>query len=191
MNFLEKNLEDIIYENSQTEEGRKMLRERGLDIQGKLFRQVEIGGFGRIDLLEIRFFRCKDRLLRPLFIVYELKRNSLNRDTLIQACRYLCGLKSHIANYCFASEKRGYPMVVSVVIGESVDDSNGFPFLFKSLRDVYAMTFSYDIDGIKFSDYDFNYEDICLDLNTEFGETLCEYEFSDIRDIIEPFRKKQ
>lgn len=189
MSFLEKNLEDIIYENAQTEEGRKMLKERGLDIRGKLYRQVEIGGFGRIDLLEICFVRCKDGLLRPLFIIYELKRNALNKDTLIQACRYLCGVKSHIANYCITSEKRGEPTIACIIIGEGVDESNGFPFLFKSIRDVYAMTFSYEIDGIRFRDYDFEYEDIALDLNDDFGESLCECSFSEFRDILNPFRK--
>lgn len=42
MNFLEKDLEEIIYENANTENGKKFLAERGLELRGHTFRQVNL-----------------------------------------------------------------------------------------------------------------------------------------------------
>ena len=47
MKFLEKDLEQIIFES-----GRDSLRERGLSISGKLLRQLRIGNYGIADLVE-------------------------------------------------------------------------------------------------------------------------------------------
>ena len=54
MDFLEKDLEDIIWDASKTNEGRSILSKRGLDIEGKMFRQVSLAEYGRIDLASVQ-----------------------------------------------------------------------------------------------------------------------------------------
>lgn len=55
MDFLEKDLEDLIYEASQTEEGRSKLVSRGLyPLRCPLKRQVPLGSYGIADLVEVR-----------------------------------------------------------------------------------------------------------------------------------------
>lgn len=49
MNFLEKNLEDIIYETNN-----KYLRERGLFINGIKKRQLRIGNYGIADIVTFK-----------------------------------------------------------------------------------------------------------------------------------------
>lgn len=59
MDFLEKDLEDIIWNASQTDIGREELKKRGLEIHGKMYRQVNLGDYGRCDLLTISIRRQK------------------------------------------------------------------------------------------------------------------------------------
>ena len=53
MDFLEKDLEDIIWNAQSTREGREKLKSRGLNIQGKVFRQPNLGEYGIPDLVSI------------------------------------------------------------------------------------------------------------------------------------------
>ena len=48
MRFLEKDLEQIIHES-----GMDQLNERGLPIDGKMFRQMRIGNYGIADLITV------------------------------------------------------------------------------------------------------------------------------------------
>jgi hypothetical protein len=58
MNFLEKNLEDIIFETHENK-----LRDRGLEISGKKLRQLRIGNYGIADMITYtrikKYFRLK------------------------------------------------------------------------------------------------------------------------------------
>ena len=65
MKFLEKDLEQIIYESSN-----KLLREKGLNIRGKKYRQLRIGNYGIADIISVR--RYEDCLY---INIYELKKS--------------------------------------------------------------------------------------------------------------------
>ena len=195
MNFLERNLEDIIYENSLTKDGREKLRERGLVVEGKMFRQVDLGGFGRIDLLERGFYMSRKGFLVPYSIIYELKRNAISEDTIMQACRYVCGIKSNLSNYSSeeASKKRGNPVIWIRLIGETCNYNGGFRYLYSCVNNIDAYTFSYDIDGIHFKPIETDAEMGFCDIlhSDEFAEWFGKPSFSEIRDMLEPLRNER
>lgn len=196
MNFLERNLEDIIYENSLTKEGREKLRERGLVVEGKMYRQVDIGGFGRIDLLECGFTKNKNNILVPYTIIYELKRNEISVEALMQACRYVCGIKSHLTEYIPMEMigKRGRPSLFVKLIGEKFNNTTDFMFLYSNMRRfVEAYTFDYNIDGISFRTVDRDVENSLLNIthNNSFSEAYVYPSFSLLRDALEPYRNQK
>lgn len=54
MEFLEKkDLEDIIWEAYQSEYGKYELFNKGLSISGKMYRQVNLGDYGILDLMTV------------------------------------------------------------------------------------------------------------------------------------------
>jgi hypothetical protein len=154
MEFIEKDLESIIWDNSQTKEGREKLYNRGLNIMGKLFRQVYIGGYGIADLLsvEIKKGRWGDECI---VTIYELKKDMINIDTLTQAFRYHTGIKSFFdARY---GEFKDCPdLTINVVlIGKTIEAKSDFVFLLNTLIDdcvVHVYTYNYNIDGLFFEE---------------------------------------
>ena len=84
MKFLEKNLEDIIFETDN-----EKLQERGLDIRGKKFRQLRLSHYGIADIVTV------SRIGQSLQIdIFELKKDVITVDTLLQALRYIEGIKT-------------------------------------------------------------------------------------------------
>ena len=78
MKFLEKDLENIIWESDN-----EKLREKGLEIYGKKFRQIRIGNYGVADLITVdRRKDCFDGNFLDI-TVYELKKEKAG----ISACR--------------------------------------------------------------------------------------------------------
>ena len=90
MNFLEKDLEQIIYEADK-----ELLAEKGLRVNGKLLRQVRIGNYGIADLVSIRrpyqdtFFGYQEK---GLITIYELKKENISVSAFLQAIGYARGI---------------------------------------------------------------------------------------------------
>lgn len=89
MNFLEKNLEDIIYETDNS-----ILQERGLPIDGRKLKQVKMKSYGVADI--ITFKRISEGNINCEITIYELKKEFVSSDTFIQAVRYAIGIKHHL-----------------------------------------------------------------------------------------------
>ena len=85
MNFLEQNLEQIIFESDRND-----LKDCGLAISGKLLRQKRIGNYGIADIISVEKI---NNLGFPILkiTVYELKRDIINNDSFLQALSYLKG----------------------------------------------------------------------------------------------------
>lgn len=147
MEFTEKNLEDIIFNGSRVK-----LSQKGLHIEGKLFRQVKIGNYGICDLLEIeRPFYCKEEKKHWKYFyvkIYELKKNEINFDSYSQILRYAKGIKSFF-------EKRGFKVDISLIlIGREISQVGGFCYL-NQFSDVRVVKYSYNEDGIVFNEPEF------------------------------------
>lgn len=162
MTFLEKDLEQIIFES-----GRDSLEKKGLSIYGKLFRQLRIGNYGIADLVE--FTRpTYDGPKREFFVpgqitIYELKKDSIGIGAFLQSLNYLKGIQMYL-------KKKGREdkyIINIVLIGREVDTTGSFCFItdLLSIKNKYYdynekiyeegnisfYTYTYTIDGLKFT----------------------------------------
>lgn len=154
MNFLEKDLEDIIYENANTESGKDFLANRGLELRGHTFRQVNLGEYGIADLINISTDGCKAKNSRILIInIIELKNGVIDGKTLAQAMRYykaIYDLKAYAETYAKNNKTSWFNICIHItLIGKSVTDEIRWilPIIFGYV-DVY--TYSYKINGLQF-----------------------------------------
>jgi predicted ATPase len=115
MMILEKDLEEMIYSASQCDEGKAALARRGLIIRGKLYRQVSLGNYGRLDLVDVAI---KDKALYVNII--ELKAEKIGSETIAQVLRYKYAIKNWLKVHykdTFQSIK-----IISTVIGSELKD---------------------------------------------------------------------
>lgn len=157
MKFLEKNLEQIIFESNK-----KDLETRGIYIEGKLLRQVKIGNYGIADLVEYSrpyYDEGIERFYKGRIAVYELKQDKVNTSTFLQALGYLKGIRKFL-------ETRGindnYDYEI-VLIGYELDLNDNFCYLtdfigYQNTSEINdepkfgfrVYTYDYKIDGIQF-----------------------------------------
>lgn len=140
MDFLEKDLEDIIFNSD-----RETLDERGLYIEGKMLRQVRIGSYGIADL--ITYHRLDGNLQ---ITIYELKKALLDEKALLQLFRYKAGIKDYLIRHRNFFE--GDLIIKTVLIGREIDCSTDWVYLLDSLEDFYVYEYQYLIDGIEFTE---------------------------------------
>lgn len=154
MKFLEKDLEEILFNSD-----RKELSERGLPIHGKMYRQLRIGNYGIADLVtftkETHIYEGEFRSHSIYVTIYELKKDKVGISTFLQAVGYLKGIDRYIRARNF---KNISGVVYDIVlIGSSVDTSSTFSYLQDYLLNEECSyflgnyTYSYDVDGIRFS----------------------------------------
>jgi hypothetical protein len=158
MKFLEKDLEQIIFES-----GRDSLREKGLSIEGKLFRQLRIGNYGIADLVEFTrpsFYRAdRDIFIPGVITVYELKKEHIGIASFLQALNYVKGIQS----YLHSKKKEKQYIINLVLIGRSIDATGSFCFITDMLgiesfcNEPYSngsisfITYNYTINGLEFT----------------------------------------
>lgn len=156
MKFLEKNLEDIIFETDN-----KKLFERGLPIFGKKLRQVRIGNYGIADIISVK--RCGQFLIIDII---ELKKDNITIDTLIQSLRYLKGIKHYLRHRGFEKEVR-----FSIKLcGSSVSNIKELCLLCSAITSnniefVSLYTYDFKLEGMYFNE---EYESITESLIGEF-----------------------
>jgi hypothetical protein len=160
MDFLERDLEDIIFNALQTEEGRDVLNEKGLQVDfsdGLLrsARQLRIGNYGMCDIITMSRGQTDISdlfgVLQPKVVinVYELKRGKIDIDALIQVKRYMTGVDHYMQKF---HPKMGVH-VCGTVIGRSIC-TNDWVYLIDDLDRIEFYTYSYGIDGIEFNPSD-------------------------------------
>jgi hypothetical protein len=165
MNFLERDLEDIIF-NTEND----LLRDRGLEIHGKKKRQVQLGNYGISDLITVErdytnqydideylskeknsniFYNYKEFYLK--FTIYELKQNCIDNNAFLQAIKYVRGLSSYLQSHRNIEYK-----INIVLIGKQIslnDNVSYLPniFLYDDCS-VKIYTYIYNYDGISFNE---------------------------------------
>lgn len=149
MNFLEKNLESIIFNEPD------YCRARGLDLEPyefRTYRQMSLAPFGIPDLIQIGSDPY-DNEIRVRII--ECKRNVIDLTTYAQAARYQTALVRILgccsSNYSF--EK--------VLIGQRIDPKNDFWHVVNTDPRCRAYTYQYLADGIHFKSY-YSYGQVAL-----------------------------
>ena len=154
MEFLEKDLEEVIFNSDKGE-----LSQRGLYLEcGKLFRQFRIGNYGIADLVHAYFeYDCvfNDegdpigyRKSKLYINVIELKKDKIGISAFLQAVNYLKGIKRYF-------EKKNYSMDVDykiTLIGKSIDTSGSFCYLPDVMDCLELYVYRYDFDGVYFDE---------------------------------------
>lgn len=129
--FLEKTLEDIVFEN------RASIHERGLErFKSKAFRQVILPSGKRIDILG---FDVHDGNLK--YDLYELKREHITIDSVCQAYNYVEEI-NHLIRGSFKSCEASIIMIGKKYEPLSILKAVSIP--------VYVYTYDYKVDGIWF-----------------------------------------
>ena len=157
MKFLEKDLEEIIWESDN-----EKLQERGLLISGKKLRQLRIGNYGIADLVTLeRSYECFDNLPYLHITVFELKKEKAGISAFLQAVRYCKGLSTYLEK---TKPNLNYKLNI-VICAKEIDTNSDYIFLtdliesesYSIINSVLNYSFTYDIDGITFkreSNYD-------------------------------------
>lgn len=159
MKFLEKDLEEIIYEADKD-----FLDKRGLYLDGKLFRQFKIGNYGIADLVSISkdyrdpYFGQKTFPFLTI-TVYELKKDKIGISALLQAIKYVNGIKSYL------NKRKIYNVNYRIsLIGSDIDITGSFCFIPElighdeligndKISSIDFYTYEYKIDGVYFKNH--------------------------------------
>lgn len=159
MKFLEKDLEEIIFESN-----REKLADKGLYISGKLLRQLRIGNYGVADLVSFQrpFYHTGfNNIVKGTITVYELKQDSISVSAFFQAVRYLRGIQRWMHQHSAISDYFDYQIVLIgkthapdvVYMPDLFDACIGENELLSDLKTkVKLYSYHYDIDGIAFTD---------------------------------------
>lgn len=153
MKFLEKELEQIIWESDKTQ-----LENRGLSLYGTLYRQKPIGNYGIADIIQVEKAYSKKR---PYLIidVLELKQEKIGISAFLQAVRYAKGIQSYLEG----RNVKNYILNIKL-IGKELDMSGSICFLpdlidvnkkilnFGKLNSVKFITYEYSLNGLMFKE---------------------------------------
>lgn len=162
MNFLEKDLEEIIFTSSKD-----LLRERGLFIpnRSKFKRQLRVGNYGIVDLVSITrplFIPSEKRMWKGEICVYELKKDKISISSFLQALNYLKGIqryldkKGSLENYDYkirligkdCDKHSSFIYLSDIINTDEYDEGLDRPSRFYVEKYVYT----YGIEGILFKD---------------------------------------
>lgn len=142
MNILEKDIEELIFEN--IEDSELMKRHGFRKLEKKYYRQPNLGTYGIADLIGVSI-TSHSTARQISFTVYEIKKEQINTATLIQASRYIKGLK-HLMKR-FNHDKIVTVRYNVVLIGKSLDTGSDFVFLLDLIDNL--TTYTYELDFIR------------------------------------------
>lgn len=142
MNILEKEIEEIVFLADN-----ELLSKKGLRLYKHKLSQVNFGDYGIADIITWRVIR--DSLSRTInFQVVELKKELIDVNTLMQACRYATAIKEIMSNYNLLGTQISIEIVL---IGKKIQLNGDFVFLanFVHNLEIYKYEISLE-DGITF-----------------------------------------
>lgn len=142
MQFLEKDLEDIIFTHHDK------MQARGLSVctHDLMYRQIQLGSYGICDCLGVNIY--SDHRYRAIdMFVYELKKEKIDFNTLGQAMRYKVALESIIGRH---NINRTEINIYLILVGKSIEINGDFAFLLGRIPGILSYTYKYDFDGIVF-----------------------------------------
>lgn len=150
MKFLEKDLEQIIWESDN-----QKLQERGLEINGKKFRQLRIGNYGIADLVTFTkpnyLPQCEYHegyFEDGIITIYELKKDNISVSSFLQLLGYAKGIKTYLEKKKLSHRYN----IEMILIGKEIDLNSTFCYLPNFLPNLTIYSYHYDLNGISFKD---------------------------------------
>lgn len=153
MKFLEKELEQIIWESDKAQ-----LENRGLSLYGTLYRQKPIGNYGIADIIQVEKAYSKNK---PYLIidVLELKQEKIGISAFLQAVWYAKGIQSYlegrkVKNYILNIKLIGkeLDMPGSICFLPDLIDVNNKILNYGKLNSVKFITYEYSLNGLMFKE---------------------------------------
>jgi len=141
MNILEKEIEDLICDCLDRDVS--ILRKRGLTVYPYYIRQLELGSYGIADIVTFEKYGS------TLYVkIFELKKEIIDTNTLVQAAKYAKGIDRMLKNYNIGNHGIVYSFAL---IGKTIQRNGDFVFLCDMLNiDLY--TYSIDMEyGVIFN----------------------------------------
>ena len=155
MNFLEKDLEDIIWESENIK-----LQQRNLPIEGKKARQLKIGNYGVSDIITAKRHYKLVPFISPYLkiTIFELKKEKIGIGAFLQSLKYAKGIKTYLEE-----KKPDVDFTIEIVLcAKHIDLSGEFIYLTDLINpnenigcidNISFYTFDYLIDGINFIEH--------------------------------------
>lgn len=147
MNILEKEIEDILFE--AIKKFPDALEQHGFSYgyDHEYFRQIEIGEYGRADIIGIEVYpKFKGERLISCHVI-EIKKDHISADALFQALRYCRGIQRIVKKYL---NKTRVEFWISLV-GKSIDESD-FVYCTDIFHNIDLYTYAIDFHkGVIFS----------------------------------------
>lgn len=173
MDFLEKDLEQIIYDATEEQLS-------ALELSGRRLRQLKIGNYGVADLVFVEreydyryncgddydYNKQQDEYISECGLkitVCELKRDKIGISAFLQALKYCKGISAYLDKRNFFN----YSFEI-VLIGRDIDTSGSFIYI-TDMFDNYGIL-SRAINKVKFFTYSYGFNGI--DFKREWGYNL-------------------
>lgn len=137
MELLERELQQLIMETPN-----EKLWERGLQLAGKKRSEVNLGTWGRADIICSNIQRNKGAATFYIYLL-ELKKGMITVDAVVQVCRYYTAIENYLSQRFPNSEIKVFP----ILIGS--DFTNGVGFI-HTCSLINLIMYSYDYDGLHF-----------------------------------------
>lgn len=166
MKFLEKDLEQIIFETNS-----RVLLSKKLPVFGKRFRQLKIGNYGIADLVTVNRIHEETSFCSGVYnhgvhiTIYEFKKDKVGISALMQSMKYAKGIQSYMKKY---RQKVNFDIEI-VLIGEDVDSTGSLIYIPDLICKNDTKLFNNSIIGISFYKYSYKINGLCF-------EKICSYE---------------
>lgn len=155
MEFLEKDLEDLIWGAIQNDMREELIK-RGLHIstQAKFIRQYNFGSYGICDLISFSIERYRDKQYYIYIDIFELKKDFISYQTLDQSLGYAraCQLICKELTNASKNKKRFIPEITLNLIGKELEMKNNFSFVPSIFNCIKLYKYNFDFfKGLNFS----------------------------------------
>jgi len=143
----ERELEDFLYETAKNGFEDSLLGEFVGD--GNIFRQVDITGYGIIDLLHISFDYSNKENSYPdtTITIIELKKDNIDYNSLGQISKYRTAIKRYTDSIKFKSNKRISYKIEGILIGNKINENSDFVYLVDNIEWLTLLTYSITLNN--------------------------------------------
>lgn len=149
MNVLEKDIEELIFNNIYDTD---LMKSKGFKVfESKYYRQPDLGSYGIPDIVgvSISYYRNYCRTLN--FTIYELKKDAINVNALMQASRYVKGIQEILKLVDLKSLRIEDINFKIVLIGKTIETHGDFVFLCDYIENLILYIYELDFEkGVKF-----------------------------------------
>jgi hypothetical protein len=138
----EQELEDYLYETFVEDPCESILSD--FVGGGKIFRQVNITGYGIIDLIIVNFDIPNHENAYPdvEITIIELKKDQINYKALEQLAKYRTAIKRYLNTIIEDVSKELSYNINGILIGKKIDDQNNFVYLVDNINWLTVLTYS-------------------------------------------------